>query len=143
VTAHADPSGVEGMEVLHKPFDFGAFLDQVRRLLPGAPRAGTPGGDVDAAIELVLYVTPGTPASSRARQNLDQVLATLDPAGVSVSICDLTQQPLRAEADGVVFSPTLVKRRPAPRTWLQGDLSNTAMLREVLLLSGATAVSGR
>jgi hypothetical protein len=36
----------------------------------------------------------------------------------------------------VVFTPTLVKRRPEPRAWILGDLSDPAVVTDLLHMCG-------
>jgi circadian clock protein KaiB len=114
------------------------LLAQVDRLLQGGSSRAEPEGHTSVApVELVLYVTAGATASARARRNVESVLARFDPATYLFSVCDLAEDPLRGERDRVVFSPTLVKHRPEPRTWLLGDLANADALQDLLLLCGA------
>jgi CheY-like chemotaxis protein len=134
VTAHPEPSGVEDLPVVAKPVELTPFLDQVARLLEARvlPEDATSA----AIVELVLYATAGSTLSNRARRNLESVLERFDPATYQLAICDPATDPLRAEDDRVVFAPTLVRRGPQPG-WFLGDLSNTAALHDMLLLSGA------
>src|SRR5690606_23252575 len=89
---------------------------------PGPPR-----------IELVLYVSSSSPASARARRNLERALAGYDAAKVSLVVVDLSRPGAEsAPDDRVAFTPTLVKRVPPPRTWLLGDLRDLRVLRQLL-----------
>lgn len=138
VTAHPDPTGVHGLDVLTKPLDPAVFQAQVDRLLgrPDGPERSPPAGPPG---EFVLYVTGDSALSRRALRNMESALERFDPASVRFTVCDLAKDPLGGEADGVLFSPTLVKRRPAPRCWLLGDLSNLKALGELLAACGARA----
>lgn len=120
VTAHPDPKGVEDLEIIRKPLDLPAFLHQMRRVRDAA--AGTRVAGAPADVHLVLYVSAQSLASARALEVLRAALRD-GPPGVKLTVCDLSRQPGAAEADNVVFTPTLVKREPAPRTWILGDLS--------------------
>lgn len=124
VTAHPDPRGVEDLEVVHKPLDLPAFLGQLRRIREAAAAARKAAArDAPApAVELVLYVSAHSLASAVALANLRSAMRD-GPPGVKLEVCDLAAQPEAAEADNVVFTPTLVKRHPGPRTWILGDLS--------------------
>jgi len=82
-------------------------------------------------VELVLYIGPGSPASARAQQNLQALIARLDPGRVDLDICDVSQDAERAEADRILFIPTLVVRRPL-LTWIVGDLTNADEVLRVL-----------
>jgi hypothetical protein len=55
---------------------------------------------------------------------------------VHLTVVDLAHEPTRAEADKVLFSPTLVKVWPAPKMWILGDLSESNVLTDLLSLSG-------
>jgi CheY-like chemotaxis protein len=120
VTAHPDPKGVEDLEVVRKPLDLSAFLDQMRRIRDAA--SGARVAAASPGVHLVLYVSSQSLASARALEILRAALRD-GPPGVRLTVCDLSGQPEAAEADNVVFTPTLVKREPAPRTWILGDLS--------------------
>ena len=39
----------------------------------------------------------------------------------------------------MVFTPTLVKRSPAPRAWILGDLRNDDVVRDLLTMCGVPA----
>ena len=55
---------------------------------------------------------------------------------IGFAVYDLAREPERAEADHVVFTPTLVKRRPEPRAWILGDLSDPSVLTDLLHMCG-------
>jgi hypothetical protein len=93
---------------------------------PEADRA-----DPSHPVELVLYVGPGSPASARAQQNLQALIARLDPSRVDLEIRDVSEDAERAEADRILFIPTLVVRRPM-LTWIVGDLTNSEEVLRVL-----------
>jgi hypothetical protein len=82
-------------------------------------------------VEMVLYVSPGSPASARARQNIQGLIASLDPSRVDLDIRDVSEDPEGAEADRILFTPTLVVRRPL-LTWIVGDLTNAQEVLRVL-----------
>jgi hypothetical protein len=87
--------------------------------------------DPRPAIDLVLYVSPGSPASARAQRNLRDLVARLDPSRVGLDVRDVTEDPEQAEADRILFIPTLVVRRPL-LAWIVGDLSNAEEVLRVL-----------
>ena len=87
------------------------------------------------AVELVLYVSQQA-SSQRARQTLARVVQTFVDGEVSVSFSDVATEPLRAESDGVLFTPTLVKVRPKPRAWIVGDLADGSAVLALLHASG-------
>lgn len=49
---------------------------------------------------------------------------------------DVSQEGAKAEADNVIFTPTIVKNTPPPRAWLMGHLGATEVLPELLESSG-------
>ena len=49
---------------------------------------------------------------------------------------DLAEHPEQAEADGVVFSPTLLKKSPGAPVWMLGDLSDDRAVTDMLLSAG-------
>jgi CheY-like chemotaxis protein len=148
VTAHPElvrPS--TGFTVVGKPIDLDRFLEQVRRILkmsdqpsrtaPGATQAPE-GAPERAKIELVLYVSPSSPASMQAQGNMERVLAGFNPADVAYSVCDLHRNAETADQDRVVFTPTLVKRYPIPRMWIIGDLRDGDIVADLLRASGVS-----
>ena len=82
-------------------------------------------------VELVLYVSPGSPACARAQRNIQGLIARLDASRVGLDVCDVSEDAERAEADRILFTPTLVVRRPL-LIWIVGDLSNAEEVLKVL-----------
>jgi hypothetical protein len=148
VTAHPDVRELSGIQVVPKPLDLDAFLDQVRRVLTSGERSDrSPAGPrpkaVSAAresngprVELVLYVSAASPASIQARRNLQRILEQFDASQVTLTVCDLVEDPLAGEADRVAFTPTLVKRSPEPRMWVLGNLRDPEVVADLLRVSG-------
>ena len=83
------------------------------------------------AFELVLYVSPGSPASARAQRNIQELLGRLDRRRVDLDVRDVSEDADRAEADRILFTPTLVVRKPL-LTWIVGDLNNGEEVLRVL-----------
>jgi circadian clock protein KaiB len=73
-----------------------------------------------------------------AVRNCEQVLARVDGSQVRFEVVDVSQQPHRAEAERVVYTPMLVKRLPLPRVYVLGDLSNTSALLDLLESCGVS-----
>jgi CheY-like chemotaxis protein len=142
ITAHPDPRGVpDETPLLSKPIDLERLLVQVRAIQPSASRARAPqprpAPPADGALlDLVLYVSTRSPASLKARRRMDEVLSEFDAGRVRFEVCDLFQHAASAEKDRVVFTPTLVKRSPAPKAWILGDLSDDAVVRDLLTMCG-------
>src|SRR6185436_16655980 len=150
VTAHPNPSDVAGLDVFQKPFDLDHLISHVRqRLDDGGPRRpqsqsnGRPGGarkggndnqddGCPAPIELILYVSADSPRSANAISNIKRVLSRYRSDKVILTICDLATDPMMGAADGIAFTPTLVKRSPGPRTYILGHITNPDVLIELL-----------
>jgi CheY-like chemotaxis protein len=152
VTAHPQPSDVAGFDVFHKPFDLDHLISHVRRRLdnggskrartqpearPGAPRSrrGNNNHQDDGCpepIELILYVSADSPRSATAISNIERVLSRYRSDKVTLTICDLARNPMMGAADGIAFTPTLVKRSPGPRTYILGHITNPDVLIELL-----------
>ena len=82
-------------------------------------------------VELVLYVSPASPASARAQHNIHELIARLGGSRVDLDVCDVSEDAERAEADRILFTPTLVVRRPL-LTWIVGDLTNGEEVLRIL-----------
>ena len=141
ITAEPGIQAESHFPVVAKPLDLRNFIDQVRRL--AAPRTGIERRRVLGAnvkVDLLLYYTPPWPNSVRAHATLEQVLQRFNRDQVAVGVCDLSRDSRTADEDNVLFSPTLVKRFPAPALWIVGDLGNGEAVEELLRLSGVDEV---
>ena len=142
VTAHPDVRDLADILVISKPLDLDIFLEQVRRILSegGAHPQGhetiEPHGEVPYRVELVLYVSSASAASTQAKLNLERVLRRFAAAQIKFTICDLVRDPLAGDKDRIAFTPTLVKRYPEPRMWVLGNLRDTEVLSDLLRVSG-------
>lgn len=137
LSGQPDPIGVERDQLIRKPLDLPRLLRAVAAAAGRAPTAPRrPRSTVATPVELTLYLTMPWPSSLKAKRNLERVLAGFSASEVRLTICDLAQEPNRAETDGIVFSPTLVKRSPEPRAWVMGDLSDRRVLSNLLLMCG-------
>ena len=134
MTAHPDPEGVNDLMVIKKPFDVRAFLDQIAALVgrQGAAAVGGPSSASEPRARFVLYTSPDSVASGKALRIFQKLLEALPASQVAFETCDVSKEPHRAEADRVVFTPTLVKVFPEPRTWVVGDLTNAGVVGEIL-----------
>jgi CheY-like chemotaxis protein len=147
VTAHPHVEGAAGYEVIHKPFDLDELIETVRhrvegegprrRREPAPPRTmGTDGrgggtGCPDP-VELILYVSSQSPRSFAAMRNIKRVLKRVKASRVKLTVCDLSRDPGGGIGDSVVFTPTLVRRSPGPRTFILGHITNPDLLLELL-----------
>jgi len=152
VTAHPQPSDVDGFDVFQKPFDLDHLISHVRRRLdnggskrprtqpeakPGVSRIrnGNNNHQDDGCpepIELILYVSADSPRSANAISNIKRVLSRYRSDKVTLTICDLASNPMMGAADSIAFTPTLVKRSPGPRTYILGHITNPDVLIELL-----------
>lgn len=144
----------DDIRVFHKPLEIDPFLDRTAeiiahtkqrreggRIKPPSRARGTThdrGHRTSKAIkiELVLYVSASSEKCQKALRTVHAVLQQYDADQVNFSVCDLSHRPTSAEDDSVVFTPTLVKRGPGPRTWIVGNLDQPELLVDLLELSG-------
>jgi hypothetical protein len=87
-------------------------------------------------VDLVLYVNAHATSSRRARDVLAGVLRQFPADRVRLDVRDVALEPLRAEEDGVLFAPTLVKTAPSPRAWIVGDLGDGSAVTALLNATG-------
>ncbi len=140
LTSERAPPGVAGYKLLRKPVDFGVLLtaigDAVGQILPTEPVIVL-GATRQAALELVLYVTSTSQESHKAIRNLHRALSPYDPADFRLTIVDVAHGGDEAwyqslEDDRVIVTPTLVKKKPGPKTWIVGTLVPIAAVEEML-----------
>ena len=139
LTSEKRPAGVDGYKVLRKPIDFDVLLatigDALGKFLPaavvsvGAPRS--------AELELVLYVTSSSQESQKAVRNVHRALKPFDKSRYRLTIIDVANggdddwyQAL--EEDRVIVTPTLVRKRPGPKTWIIGTFTPNDALGQML-----------
>jgi CheY-like chemotaxis protein len=150
VTAHPDPEGVEDSTLIRKPLDLDKFLLKIRRIfesrsarpVPATASASSSRAAEAGAVELTLYISPTSPPSMKARRNMEKMIADFPAARIRFEVLDLAREPERAESDNVVFTPTLVKRRPEPRAWFLGDLSDPRVVADLLHICGIEPIAG-
>lgn len=140
------------IRVFHKSGELEPFLDRVadivaatrrHRFSMSRPHPALSGRVLDRGrapkaikIEMVLYTRDGSDACRTALATIHRVLAQYNRAQVSLIICDLGKDPDGGDADSVIYTPTLVKRGPGPRTWIVGNLDQDDFLIDLLELSG-------
>ncbi len=81
---------------------------------------------------LRLYVTHQSPNSTKALANIQKLLQEVVPNRYQLDVIDVLNEPALAEQDGIIASPTLVKRHPPPLRRIIGDLSDRDKVLEVL-----------
>jgi len=147
VTAHPDPEGIGKATLVRKPLDLEKFLRQVRGIFDSLPAQtgyaasgpdapSTPRPDKAECLELRLYITPDSPASLKARRTMERLIESFPAADIAFDVFDVAVESERAEKDNVVFTPTLVKRWPEPRAWIVGDLSDPAVVADLIHMCG-------
>ena len=87
---------------------------------------------------LRLYVAGSTQNSAHAIANLSALCREHLHDRHELEIVDVTREPTRALADGVLMTPMLLKLAPGPIRKIVGTLSETRTVMEVLGLEGDT-----
>ena len=149
VTAQPDaPEIAADTDIIEKPLNLDTFLPQIRGILAqaAAPRTrqmaetSAMTDAPDGAVQLVLYVSPHSLPCRRAVRVMRALLARYDHHHVRFEVRDMTADPADAAADRIIFTPTLVKRSPAPSVWVLGDLSRPNVVNDLLLMCGIEPV---
>jgi len=86
----------------------------------GPPADGNP----KAAYVFRLYIADGAPNSVRALANLYAICHKHFPESHRIEIIDVLTDPLRALAEAVLVTPTVVKVSPSPELQIIGNLSD-------------------
>jgi MarR-like DNA-binding transcriptional regulator SgrR of sgrS sRNA len=131
-------------------FEFDAYLDRIplvaapesRRVGPASSRpVRLSASDRQTRpprprIDLILYTSAESERSQRAVRAVREVLSGYDATQIQFATCDLSVSPVDGDTHGVVFTPTLVKQGPGPKTSIIGNLENADVLRDLLDASG-------
>jgi circadian clock protein KaiB len=72
---------------------------------------------------LRLYTSGSTLRSARAIRNLKRICEARLSGDYQLAVIDIYQQPLLAQKDQIIATPTLIKEEPSPRRVLVGDFS--------------------
>jgi circadian clock protein KaiB len=91
------------------------------------------GDDSKAAYVFRLYLAGGAPNSVRAFANLYAICRKHFPGSHRIEVIDVLKEPMRALAEAILVTPTVVKLSPWPEQQIIGDLSEED---EVLLALG-------
>lgn len=78
-----------------------------------------------AEFQLQLFILGESPKSLSAIANLRRLCDAELSGRYELEIIDVGQQPELAEAEGILATPTLLKRSPAPVQRIIGDMSHT------------------
>jgi hypothetical protein len=84
----------------------------------------------------VLYVSANSPACAKAIRTLNELFRHLPATYARLSIVDVALNIEAASRDRVIFTPTSMCGRGVPRVRVIGDLSNRAVLVELLQSAG-------
>ncbi len=86
------------------------------------------------SLTLRIYVIDGAPNSLIALANLRRSIGV--DAAARIEVIDVVADAARAERDGVIVTPTLVRTSPLPERRVVGNLQDRVLLRSVLGLDG-------
>lgn len=93
---------------------------------------------VAVVMVLRLYVAGSAPNSVQAIANLEAICQQHLKGNHRLEIVDVLEQPLRALADGVIVTPSLIKMSPPPAAQVVGNLSDRSKVLLALGLQGKT-----
>lgn len=96
--------------------------------LPPLQSPDTAADGSDPTLMLTLYVAGSALNSLRALTNLRAICEAHFSGRYQLEIVDIFEDPLRALADKVLVTPTLVKQAPVPVLRIMGDLSETQVV---------------
>jgi hypothetical protein len=79
-------------------------------------------------VDLVLYVHGDSSKTRAAIKTIEEAIARFSSAHATLTICDLSKQPGDGLAERITMTPALVRRSPAPRTLILGQITNPDVL---------------
>jgi len=83
---------------------------------------------------LRLYVTGATPKSVKAIRNIKKICDEHLKGRYDLEVIDIYQQPVLAEGEQIIATPTLLKKLPLPLRRFIGDMSDTERILLGLVL---------
>jgi circadian clock protein KaiB len=83
----------------------------------------TPENHLNGAYVFRLYFAGGAPNSVRALANLYAICRKYFPESHRIELIDVLKEPMRALADAILVTPTVVRLSPAPELQIIGNLS--------------------
>jgi circadian clock protein KaiB len=89
-------------------------------------------GHLSGAYVFRIYLAGGAPNSIRALANLYAICHKHFPASHRIEVIDVLQEPLRALAEAILVTPTVVKVSPVPEQQIIGNLSDEAEVLRAL-----------
>lgn len=87
------------------------------------PPANGSGKPSNGAYAFRLYIAGGAPNSVRALTNLYAICRKHFPDSHRIEVIDVLKEPLRALAEAILVTPTVVKVAPMPELQIIGNLS--------------------
>jgi circadian clock protein KaiB len=82
----------------------------------------------DRKYALRLYVTGTTPRSVSAIRNIRKICDEHLKGRYDLEVIDIYQQPVLADGEQIIATPTLLKKLPLPLRRFIGDMSNTEQI---------------
>ena len=82
------------------------------------------GSSSQGAYVFRIYLAGGAPNSVRALANLYAICRQHFPDSHRIEIIDILQEPMRALAEAILVTPTVVRVSPAPELQIIGNLSD-------------------
>ena len=79
----------------------------------------------DNTLVLQLYVSGMSPKSMEAIENINKICSEFLEDSFQLEIIDLYKHPEVASEQQIIFSPSLIKRRPLPKKTLVGTFSDS------------------
>ncbi len=92
-----------------------------------------------AVFRFRLYVARDARNSVDAVENLMAICRKYLPGRYDIEVMDVFVEPLRALADGIFMTPTLIKLAPVPGRRIVGALSHTELVLRTLGLDTTDA----
>jgi len=96
------------------------------------PPAASSGNSSNPAYVFRIYLAGGAPNSVRAMANLYAICRKHFPGSHRIEVIDVLREPLRALAEAILVTPTVVKVSPAPEQHIIGDLSEEEQVLRAL-----------
>src|SRR5687767_1982668 len=85
-----------------------------------------------ARVELVLYVSAGSPACGKALTTLRALLLEFPGDRIRLTVLDVAEHLEEATRDRILFTPTLLCGTRQPYVRLLGDLTHRTVLLDLL-----------
>ncbi|HEX3080797.1 MAG TPA: circadian clock KaiB family protein [Puia sp.] len=79
----------------------------------------------DNTLILQLYVSGMSPRSMEAIENINKICSEFLEESFQLEIIDLYKHPEVASEQQIIFSPSLIKRRPLPKKTIVGTFSDS------------------